>query len=161
MTTHYEVLRPVTPADLHTCSTYAEILKSLPSHGYVTFEMFRHIDKTGSTRCMAYACSRGILKRISPHERILQLDSVKFWVTQLNKSGHKNSVSKHGTKPLYLQGLSRFDEWLPGRSFQSYETVLAGGQITKKAVTKSFANVEELLHYWYVFTSCLTIFTYK
>ena len=147
MTTHYEVLRPITPADLHTCSTYVEILKSLPLHGYVTFEMFRHIDKTGSTRCMAYACSRGILKRISPHERILKLDSVKFWVTQLNKSGHKNSVSKHGTRPLYLQGLSRFDEWLPGRSFQSHETVVAGGQITKKAVTKSFANVEELLHY--------------
>ena len=147
MTTHYEVLRPITPADLHTCSTYVEILKSLPLHGYATFEMFRHIDKTGSTRCMAYACSRGILKRISPHERILKLDSVKFWVTQLNKSGHKNSVSKHGTRPLYLQGLSRFDEWLPGRSFQSHETVVAGGQITKKAVTKSFANVEELLHY--------------
>ena len=147
MTTHYEVLRPITPADLHTCSTYVEILKSLPLHGYVTFEMFRHIDKTGSTKCMAYACSRGILKRISPHERILKLDSVKFWVTQLNKSGHKNSVSKHGTKPLYLQGLSRFDEWLPGRSFQSHETVVAGGQITKKAVTKSFANVEEMMYY--------------
>ena len=43
--------------------------------------------------------------------------------------------------------LANLDEWLPGRSFQSYAMVLIDGQITRQATTKSFANVEELLHY--------------
>ena len=147
MTTHYEVLRPVTPADLDTHQRFVEVLKLIPSQGHVTSELFRHLGKNCASKGITHACSCGILRRVSPHEQILGLNSVKFWRTQLNESGHKNSISKNGTKMLYLQGLSKFDAWLPGRSFQSYETVIRDGQINRQAVTKSFANVEKMLHY--------------
>ena len=147
MTTYYEVLRPATPADFNGPPRFVKILKALPKQGYVTCEMLKHIDKTSTNRYMSYACSKGILKRVSPYERVLKLNSVKFWVTQLNDSGHKNSISKNGTKPLYLHGLTRFDEWLPGRQFPSQKTVLADGQIIRQSITKSFANVEEMMHY--------------
>ena len=124
MTTHYEVLRPVTPADLDTHQRFVEVLKLIPSQGHVTSELFRHLGKNCASKGITHACSCRILRRVSPHEQILGLNSVKFWRTQLNESGHKNSISKNGTKMLYLQGLSKFDAWLPGRSFQSYETVI-------------------------------------
>ena len=147
MTTYYEVLRPVESADFDGPARFAKILKALPKQGYVTCEMLRHIDKTSTNRYMSYACSKGILKRVSPYERVLKLDSVKFWVTQLNDSGHKNSMSKLGTKPLYLHSLARFDEWLSGRQFPSHKTVMADGQIVRQSITKSFANVEDMMHY--------------
>ena len=105
MTTYYEVLRPVTPADLDTRPRFVEVLKLIPSQGHVTSELFRHLGKSRASKGITHACSRGILKRISPHDQILGLNSVKFWLTQLNESGHKNSISKNGTKSLYLQGL--------------------------------------------------------
>ena len=147
MTTYYEVLRPVTPADLDTRPRFVEVLKLIPSQGHVTSELFRHLGKSRASKGITHACSRGILKRISPHDQILGLNSVKFWLTQLNESGHKNSISKNGTKLLYLQGLSKFDAWLPGRSFLSHETVIRDGQINRQAVIKSFANIEEMLYY--------------
>ena len=109
MTTYYKVLRPVTPADLDTRPRFVEVLKLIPSQGHVTSELFRHLGKSRASKGITHACSRGILKRISPHDQILGLNSVKFWLTQLNESGHKNSISKNGTKSLYLQGLSKFD----------------------------------------------------
>ena len=147
MTTYYKVLRPVTPADLDTRPRFVEVLKLIPSQGHVTSELFRHLGKSRASKGITHACSCGILKRISPHDQILGLNSVKFWLTQLNESGHKNSISKNGTKSLYLQGLSKFDAWLPGRSFLSHETVIHDGQINRQAVTKSFANIEEMLYY--------------
>ena len=104
MTTYYEVLRPVIPADLDTRQRFVEVLKLIPSQGHVTSELFRHLGKSRASKGITHACSRGI-KRISPHDQILGLNSVKFWLTQLNESGHKNSISKNGTKSLYLQGL--------------------------------------------------------
>ena len=77
----------------------------------------------------------------------MELDSVKFWCTQLNESGYKNSTSEQGTRKLYLNGLSKFNTWLPGSPFPSHKTVICDGQITRPAVTKSFANVEELMEY--------------
>ena len=147
MTTYYEVLRPVTPADLYTRPRFVEILKLIPPQGRVAFEMFSHIDRHRASQGIAHACSCGILKRISPAKQILKFNSVQTWHKSLNKSGHKHSRSEHGTRSLYLRGLSKFDEWLPGRSFQSHETVVNGRKITRQAVTKSFANVEEMMYY--------------
>ena len=45
MTTHYEVLRPVTPADLYTRPRFVEILELIPPQGRVTFETFNHIGR--------------------------------------------------------------------------------------------------------------------
>ena len=147
MTSHYKVLRSVTPADLEAHHRFAKVLGMIPPEGYVKFSHFRDIGRNCVSNGIAYACSCGILKRISPHERILHLDSVKFWCTQLNEPGYKNTTTNNSTERLYLQMLANLDEWLPGRSFQSYATVLIDGQITRQATTKSFANVEELLHY--------------
>ena len=147
MTTHYKVLRPVEPADLVAPSRIVEILRMIPPDGYVTFEHFKTTGKDRAARGIVHACSIGILDRVSPCERVLNLDSVKFWRTQLNESGYKNSPSEHGTKNSYLRGLSKFDKWLPGRSFKSYENAVSNGAVTQQTVTKSFANVEELMEY--------------
>ena len=147
MTTYYKIMRPVEPEDLDSSPGIAEILKMIPSEGYVTFEHFKSAGKTKAKNGAQYARLHGILQKISPYDSVLSLDSVKFWLTQLNESGHKNSTSKYGTKKLYLHGLSKLNAWLPGRSFPSHKTVMSDGQITRQTITKSFANVEEILHY--------------
>ena len=147
MTTYYEILRPVTPADLDANPRFVEVLKMIPSGRYVTRNHFNNLETNRAHRGLACACSCGILKRISPYDRVLKLKSVKFWCTQINKPGFKNMTSKSGTKLLYLDAISKLDVWLPDRSFQSYQTVMSNSQITRQPITKSFANVEELLHY--------------
>ena len=147
MTTYYKILRPVEPADLDTSPGIAEVLGMIPHEGYVTFEHFKSAGKSKAENGIRYARSHKILQRVSPYGRVLELDSVKFWCTQLNESGHKNSKTEQGTRRLYLNGLSKFNAWLPGRSFPSYETVVSDGQVTRQSITKSFANVEELMEY--------------
>ena len=61
----------------------------------------------------------------------------------MNEPGHKNVQPSHSTGELYLRAMSKFDEWLPGRSFESYEGVAPGGQ----PIQKSFGSVEELKEY--------------
>ena len=147
MTTYYEILRPVTPADLDANPRFAEVLKMIPSGRYVTRNHFNNLETNRVYRGLTHACSCGILKRVSPYDRVLKMESVKFWCTQINKPGFKNMTSKSGTKPLYLDAISKLDVWLPGRSFPSHETVIRDGQINKQAVTKSFASVQNLLYY--------------
>ena len=147
MTTYYEVLRQVTPEDLDTHPRFVRVLKIIPQDGYVTFEAFKHIGKYRASHGIAHACSVGILKRVSPCERVLRQDSVKFWITQLNKPGHKNMTSFGGTRPLYLEAISKFDKWLPGRSFPLYRGARHDGQATTRGAKKSFETVEELMEY--------------
>ena len=147
MTSYYKILRPVERSDLNTSPGIAEVLGMIPSEGYVTFEHFKSAGESKTEVGLRYARSHGIMKRISPYEHILGLDSVKFWCTQLNESGHKNSKTEQGTKKLYMHGLSKLNAWLPGRSFPSHKTVMSDGQITRQTVTKSFANVEEMMEY--------------
>ena len=147
MTTYYEVLRPVEQADLDTSPMLADVLGIIPPRGRVTFEAFRHVKNRRATRGIAHACSIGVLRRVPPCDRAMSLDSVQFWLTQLNKSGHRNTTPTQNTKTLYLQAISNLDEWLPGRTFPSYRTVVSGGQVERQAITKSFKNVEELLGY--------------
>ena len=117
----------------------------------MTFEHFKSAGNTRAKSGIRYARQHGILQKISPYDSVLSLDSVKFWLTQLNESGHKNSTSRYGTKQMYLHGLSKFDAWMLGRSFPSHKTVVCDGQITSPAVAKSFANVEELMEYCHEF----------
>ena len=147
MTMYYKILRPVEQSDLNSSPKIVQILKMIPSDGYVTFEHFKDAGRHTAVRGIRHACSNGILKKVPPYEHVLGLDSVKTWRTHLNESGHKNSRPGHGTKQVCLRYLSKFDAWLPGRTFQSYETIIRDGRITRKAVTKSFANVEDLMRY--------------
>ena len=142
MTTYYSVLRPVTQADLDTAPGMAEVLKMIPPNGTITFEQFRHLKNGRAGRGLAHACSIGVLKRVSPHERILGLDTVKFWLTQLNKPGFKNLASKDGTMRTYLGLVAKFDAWLPGRNFPA-----RNGGNGQAGAHMTFQNVEELLKY--------------
>ena len=145
--TTYEVLRPVTPADLGTRPSFVVVLELIPPDGRVASKQFMHLGKNRASKGIRHACSVGILARVSPHERVLKLKSVQFWLTQFNKSGHKNMQAKSGTRQTYLGKLPRFDGWLQGRSFQSYEAVVSDGRMARQAVTKSFGSVEELMEY--------------
>ena len=147
MTSHYEVLRPVVPADLDTRPRFVEVLKLIPPDGHVTFERFRHLGKTRASKGLAHARSIGIIKESSPHERVLNLDSVKFWCAQLNESSFKHTAPRNSTLRLYLRLLTRFDEWLQNRPFPSHGTVRSGTQSAREGMTKSFANVEKLMEY--------------
>ena len=147
MTTHYRVLRPVEQADLDASPGSAGVLKLIPNHGYVTFDIFGHIEKRRASRGVMHACSVGIFERASPYDRISSLDSVRFWCTQLNDYGHKNTAPTHSTRQLYMHGISKLDGWLPGRSFPSFKTVWRDGEGTRQGITKSFGNVEELMNY--------------
>ena len=64
MTTYYEVLRPMTPADLDTRPRFTKVLQMIPPDGYVTRDHFKNIEKSSTGKAVAYACSCGILKRI-------------------------------------------------------------------------------------------------
>lgn len=145
--TTYEVLRPVAPADLDTRPSFVVVLELIPQDGYVQSGLFRHLGRHRASKELAHACSVGILRRVSSYERVLKLKFVKYWLTQLNGSGLKNTQSESGTKQTYLGKLSRFDEWLQGRSFQSYESVISDRQMKRQAVAKSFGSVEELMEY--------------
>lgn len=147
MTSYFEMLRPVEPGDLDGYPKIVDILKTTKPQECVTSEMFRHLGKDHAAHGLVRACSKGVLKRISPYEKILGLDSVKFWCTQFNKPGFKNTAPRSSTKRLYLGAVSKFDKWLSGRSFPSYKTVVSDGQIERQAIKKSFASVEELMHY--------------
>ena len=91
MTTYYKILRQVEPEDLDTSPGIAEVLGMIPSEGYVTFEHFKGAGKTKAKRGAQHTRSHGILQIILPYDSVLSLDSVKFWLTQLNESGHKTA----------------------------------------------------------------------
>ena len=147
MTTYYEVLRPVEQADLDTQPAIAEVLRMIPPEGHVTFDHLKHVGTKRAGRGLSYACSVGILKRVTPYELVLKIDSIKFWLTQLNDSGHKNIKAPSSTKKLYLTRITDFNKWLCGKSFPSYKTVFADGQVERQSITKSFGDVDELMKY--------------
>ena len=147
MTSYYEVLRPVAQADLDASPRFAKVLELIPREGYVTLGLFMHLGRKTASGGMTRACAVGILKRVPPYARIMKLDSVKFWCTQINDSGHRNTPKIHNTRRLYLGSVARLDEWLRGRTFPSYEQAPPGSPQARQAVAKSFGNVEDLVHY--------------
>ena len=56
MTAHYKVLRPVGQADLDANPGSAGVLKLIPKQGYVTFDIFGHIEKRRASRGVRHAC---------------------------------------------------------------------------------------------------------
>ena len=147
MTSYYEVLRPAAQADLDASPRFAKVLELIPREGYVTLGRFMHLGRKSASGGMTRACAVGILKRVPPYARIMKLDSVKFWCTQINDSGHRNTPKIHNTRRLYLGSVARLDEWLRGRTFPSYEQAPPGSPQARQAVAKSFENVEDLAQY--------------
>ena len=147
MVISYKILRPVTPADLDVNTRFAESLRTIPPEGHITRDHFKSLNANDSNRCMRYAISSGILRKIMLYEHVSNLKSVKYWCTQLNKPGHTRTSPKSSTMRVYLGAVAKLNEWLPGRQFPSHKTVICDGQIIKQPIIKSFANVEELMHY--------------
>ena len=140
------MLRPVTAKDLEAHPKFADVLELIPSDGHVTFEVFRRVGADHATYGVARACSIGVLKRMPPHWRIMDLESVKFWATQLNDPGHKNVEAKRGTKYSYLNKLAKFDEWLSGRSFPLNGIKLQDWPVPADGMV-SFESVEALMQW--------------
>ena len=147
MTSYYEVLRPAEQADLDASPRFAKVLELIPREGYVTLGRFMHLGRKTASGGMTRACAVGILVRVPPYARIMKLDSVKFWCTQINDSGHRNTPKIHNTRRLYLGSVAKLDEWLRGRTFPSYEQAPPGSPQARQAVAKSFGNVEDLVQY--------------
>ena len=101
MSANYEILRPVTPADLDVNPRFVKILKMIPREGHVTRDQFKSLETNAVNKCMIYAVSSGILKRVLIYERVLKLESVKFWCTQFNKTSHKRT-SSNGRLKKYI-----------------------------------------------------------
>ncbi len=118
MTVHYKVLRRVEQADLDSNPKFADILKMIPPDGYATFDHFMQPGKSSPEAGLARDSSLGIIRRASPYEHVTDLDTVRFWITQLNDLGHKKTKPGSSTKRLYLGALAKFDGWLAGRSFR-------------------------------------------
>ena len=68
----------------------------------------------------------------------MKLNSVQFWCTQFEEPGYKHTAPQHNTRTSYLGSLSKFDNWLRGRAFPSYDDAAPDGTI-------SFENVEMLI----------------
>ena len=117
----------------------------IPQDGYVTFDHFKQPGKPAPGAGLARARALEIIKRVSPYERIMNLDTVRFWLTQLNDPGHKHTDPRSSTKRLYLGALTKFDRWLAGRSFKLHKMVQLDGEYARQPVPESFGNVEELL----------------
>ena len=138
MNTCYKILRPVTAKDLDVYPEFADVLTLIPSDGYVTSETFSQLEKKHATNGIEHAISVGVLKNTSSTKLMMELDSVNFWITQFNESGHKTTKSSSGTKVTYLNSIFKFDKWLQNRSFQLHKCASENGK-------KSFKSVEELM----------------
>ena len=71
MSANYEILRPVTPADLDVNPRFVKILRMIPCEGCVTRDHFKSLEANDVNRCMTYAFSSGILKRVFLYERVV------------------------------------------------------------------------------------------
>ena len=94
MSANYEILRPVTPADLDVNPRFVKILKMIPREGHVTRDQFKSLETNAVNKCMLYAVSSGILKRVLIYERVLKLESVKFWCTHSIRIKDPDKFSK-------------------------------------------------------------------
>ena len=98
MTSHYKVPRRVEPAGFDAQPRFVKVLKLIPPGGYVTFNHFKGVGKDCAGGNLSHACAGVILRRASPHEHILKLDTVRLWCTQINDPGFKNTTARHSVR---------------------------------------------------------------
>ena len=138
MGAHYEMLRPVTRDDLERAGRgIAAELEGLPREGGVD------ADRLGggpqAPRAIRWACSNGIMRRASLGGPVLRLETVRFWMTQLNQPKARNIRAVGGTRHTYAESLGAFSAWLAGKGFP-----LLQGAVHRE---RAFADVEELLRF--------------
>ena len=141
MGVYYEVLRPATKGELGAAGPeIAAELKKLPSGGYVSS------DDLGE-EALVWAGANGILRRTSLGGRVLEFESVRFWVSQLNAPKAKNVAAAGGTRQSYSAALDAFNEWLYGREYPVRENMVVDGRMEGRNIRRSFSDVEDLLRF--------------
>ena len=142
MGAYYEVLRPVGTNDLDKVDAgAAAVLKRLPPAGYVSAATLEEECGQGEAlRALEWACKNGVLYKAVQDSRVMGLESVGFWLAQLNSPKMKRFHLKRGTKRAYADALEAFNSWLSGRRFP------ASRGAGRKALGE-FQNVEELLRF--------------
>ena len=144
--TYYEILRPINENDLNRADTdIAVVLKGLPPNGYVSIEELGEYSQDVRRLALKWACANGIMHKFIQNNTVIDLQSVRFWLTQLNSQKMKNFIFAKGTKRTYTDALESFNKWLPGREFPVRKD---GGRDDKQAVShEKFSNVEYLLRF--------------
>ena len=139
---YYEMLHPANKDDLDEVShDIAGILESLPATGHVWADMLEGDDQN-IERAIAWACSHGIMQKTTMGGHTIELESVRFWIGQLNHSKMKNVGNGRGTRRAYAEQLEAFDGWLSGTKFPAERGSNRDGK-----TGRSFSDVEELLRF--------------
>ena len=145
---YYEVLRPISNKDLDRAGPeIAAALQALPPGGYVSAGQLkgRH-GQDAARRALEWACANDILHKTIQDSAVMDLESVRFWLTQLSSPRMKNFRLEKGTKRTYADALEAFNRWLPGREFPvKRDTGRGDGRQT--IARRAFADVEDLLRF--------------
>ena len=145
---YYEVLRPISDKDLDRAGPeVAAALQALPPGGYVSAGQLkgRH-GQDAARRALEWACANDILHKTIQDSAVMDLESVRFWLTQLSSPKMKNFRLEKGTKRTYADALEAFNRWLPGREFPvKRDTGRGDGRQT--IARRAFADVEDLLRF--------------
>ena len=144
MGAYFEVLRPVSKNDLNRAGPeVGAALQGLPPGGYVSAGQLKgRYGHDAARRALEWACKNGILHKTIQDSDVMDRESVRFWLTQLDSPKMKNFRLEKGTKRTYADALEAFNRWLAGRKFP----VGSGGN-GQDAARRTFPNVEELLRF--------------
>ncbi len=142
MGAYFEVLRPVGKNDLDGAGPeVGAVLEGLPPGGYVSAEYLEgRCGHDAARRTLEWACLHGILHKTIQDSDVMDHESVRFWLAQLDSPKMKNFRLEKGTKRTYADALEAFNRWLQGREFPARNS-------GKAAVRRTFQNVEELLRF--------------
>ena len=152
MTAIYGVLRPITEDDLKDAPRrFSEILSKMPSSG--TVEIQGPGDGQWRSNGFAkWAVSRGLVRRQSAYDGVLQLGTVRAWHGRLRQTRTKNVPAtggggSGGTRQLYLGYMHHFNRWLCGREHSVMYSAVENGEVAVKRQNRTFGNVEALLDF--------------
>ncbi len=138
---YYEMLRPANKNETRAAGPgIAAELNRLPSGGYVSSDDLNE-------EALAWACANGIMRRTSLGGRVMELETVRFWVSQLNAPKAKNVAATRGTRRSYSAALDAFNEWLSGREYPVRENIVMDGRVEGRNVRRPFSDVEDLLRF--------------
>ncbi|MCE2498741.1 MAG: tyrosine-type recombinase/integrase [Nitrosopumilaceae archaeon] len=143
MGVYYEVLRPADKNDLGVVgSDVAAVLNRLPPDGYVSAGELEEICGRDATSCaLEWACEKGILHKTMQYSSVMDLESVRFWLAQLNPPQMKRFSLEKGTRCTYANALESFNRWLQGKKFSAMRGT------GKRSARVEFTDVEELLRF--------------
>ena len=142
---YFEVLRPVSKNDLDGADPDSvAALKVMPPDGYVSAGGLEgRCGRDAARRALEWACRNGILHKTIQDSDVMNHESVRFWLMQLNPPQMKRFNLEKGTKRTYADALEAFNRWLPGRKFPARRNAESGRKVQHRA----FSDVKKLLRF--------------